>query len=186
MAGPFIFISQSRIKEGRLDDFKRGLREMAEFVEANEPRGHRLRGLFQRRQYGGNRRPDPPRRGLHGVPHADRLGEDHGVRPVAGYPKRGGLRGAERRRVGHDEADRGPIRIGDVCAHKDQACGRVRSHRLILPVSGGRGMASLSAAVVPDPSHQRSGGSRSSIRPRFVRTPGDEWYAACPSVRRRA
>lgn len=38
MAGPFIFISQSSIKEGRLDDFKRGLREMAEFVEANEPR----------------------------------------------------------------------------------------------------------------------------------------------------
>jgi hypothetical protein len=38
MTGPFIFISQSRIKEGRLDDFKRSLREMAEFVEANEPR----------------------------------------------------------------------------------------------------------------------------------------------------
>jgi hypothetical protein len=38
MAGPFIFISQSRIKDGRLDDFKRGLREMAEFVETNEPR----------------------------------------------------------------------------------------------------------------------------------------------------
>ncbi|MDP8927953.1 MAG: hypothetical protein M3O70_05055 [Actinomycetota bacterium] len=38
MAGPFIFISQSRIKEGRLDDFKRGLRDMAAFVEANEPR----------------------------------------------------------------------------------------------------------------------------------------------------
>ena len=38
MAGPFIFISQSRIKEGKLDDFKRGLREMTEFVEANEPR----------------------------------------------------------------------------------------------------------------------------------------------------
>jgi hypothetical protein len=38
VAGPFIFISQSRIKEGRLEDFKRGLREMAEFVEANEPR----------------------------------------------------------------------------------------------------------------------------------------------------
>jgi secreted PhoX family phosphatase len=38
MAGPFIFISQSKIKEGRLDDFKRGLREMAEFVETNEPR----------------------------------------------------------------------------------------------------------------------------------------------------
>jgi quinol monooxygenase YgiN len=38
MAGPFIFISQSRVKEGKLDDFKRGLREMAEFVQANEPR----------------------------------------------------------------------------------------------------------------------------------------------------
>ena len=38
MAGPFIFISQSRVKEGKLEDFKRGLREMAEFVEANEPR----------------------------------------------------------------------------------------------------------------------------------------------------
>src|SRR4029450_1021311 len=38
MAGPFIFISQSRIKEGKLDNFKRSLREMAEFVEANEPR----------------------------------------------------------------------------------------------------------------------------------------------------
>jgi hypothetical protein len=38
VAGPFIFISQSRIKEGRLDDFNRALREMATFVEANEPR----------------------------------------------------------------------------------------------------------------------------------------------------
>jgi hypothetical protein len=38
MAGPFIFISQSRVKEGRLHDFKSGLREMAEFVETNEPR----------------------------------------------------------------------------------------------------------------------------------------------------
>ncbi len=38
MPGPFIFISQSRIKKGKLGDFKRGLREMAEFVEANEPR----------------------------------------------------------------------------------------------------------------------------------------------------
>jgi hypothetical protein len=38
MAGPFIFISQSRVKDGKLEDFKRGLREMAEFVEANEPR----------------------------------------------------------------------------------------------------------------------------------------------------
>jgi hypothetical protein len=38
MAGPFVFISQSRVKEGKLDDFKRSLREMAEFVEVNEPR----------------------------------------------------------------------------------------------------------------------------------------------------
>ena|SRR5687768_7674629 len=38
MAGPFIFISQSRIREGRLDDFNGALREMVEFVEANEPR----------------------------------------------------------------------------------------------------------------------------------------------------
>jgi hypothetical protein len=38
MAGPFIFISQSRIKGGRLDEFRKALREMAEFVEANEPR----------------------------------------------------------------------------------------------------------------------------------------------------
>ena len=38
MAGPFIFISQSRIKEGRFDDFTRALRDMAQFVEVNEPR----------------------------------------------------------------------------------------------------------------------------------------------------
>ncbi len=38
MTGPFVFISQSKIQEGRLEDFKRGLREMAEFVETNEPR----------------------------------------------------------------------------------------------------------------------------------------------------
>lgn len=38
MAGPFIFISQSKVRPGKLDDFKRGLQEMAEFVEVNEPR----------------------------------------------------------------------------------------------------------------------------------------------------
>ena len=38
MPGPFIFISQSKVKEGKLEDFRRLLREMAEFVEANEPR----------------------------------------------------------------------------------------------------------------------------------------------------
>ena len=38
MGGPFIFISQSGVKEGRLEEFKTALREMAEFVEAKEPR----------------------------------------------------------------------------------------------------------------------------------------------------
>ena len=38
MTGPFIFMSQSKIREGKLEDFKRALGEMAEFVEANEPR----------------------------------------------------------------------------------------------------------------------------------------------------
>jgi hypothetical protein len=37
VAGPFIFISQSRIKEGRLEDFKRGLREMAESLRPTSP-----------------------------------------------------------------------------------------------------------------------------------------------------
>jgi hypothetical protein len=38
MSGPFIFMSQSLVKEGRLEDFKKALREMAQFVETNEPR----------------------------------------------------------------------------------------------------------------------------------------------------
>ena len=38
MAGPFIFIAVSRIKQGKLEDFKQFYRELAEFVEANEPR----------------------------------------------------------------------------------------------------------------------------------------------------
>jgi hypothetical protein len=38
MTGPFIFMTKSKIREGKLEDFKRALREMAEFVEANEPR----------------------------------------------------------------------------------------------------------------------------------------------------
>src|SRR5919106_1472847 len=38
MTGPFIFMSKSKIREGKREDFKRALREMAEFVEANEPR----------------------------------------------------------------------------------------------------------------------------------------------------
>jgi hypothetical protein len=51
MAGPFIFISQSRIKEGELDNFKRGLREMAEFVEANEPRVIAFEKIMEFDQY---------------------------------------------------------------------------------------------------------------------------------------
>lgn len=38
MPGPFIFISKSRVKEGKLDDFGKYLRELAALVEANEPR----------------------------------------------------------------------------------------------------------------------------------------------------
>ncbi len=38
MTEPFIFIAISTIKEGKLEDFKRFYRELAEFVEANEPR----------------------------------------------------------------------------------------------------------------------------------------------------
>jgi hypothetical protein len=38
MGGPFLFVSQSKVKEGKLEDFKQALRDMAEFVEANEPR----------------------------------------------------------------------------------------------------------------------------------------------------
>lgn len=38
MAEPFIFIATHTIKDGKLDDFKRYRQELAEFVEANEPR----------------------------------------------------------------------------------------------------------------------------------------------------
>jgi hypothetical protein len=38
MSEPFIFISRSRIKEGRLEDCRTYLQDLAAFVEANEPR----------------------------------------------------------------------------------------------------------------------------------------------------
>ena len=38
MSGPFIFIGTHRIKDGRLEDFKRDARELAELVHEKEPR----------------------------------------------------------------------------------------------------------------------------------------------------
>lgn len=38
MSGPFIFIGTHTFKEGKLEDFKKGLQEFFGFVEANEPR----------------------------------------------------------------------------------------------------------------------------------------------------
>jgi hypothetical protein len=105
MAGPFIFISQSKIKEGRLDDFKRGLREMAEFVETNEPRVIAFEAYINddgTEVTGVQIHPDADSMAFH---MQIAFEKDHGVRPVPGYPKRRGLRGTERRRVQHDEAD---------------------------------------------------------------------------------
>ncbi|SEF18271.1 hypothetical protein [Jiangella alba] len=44
MSEPFIFVSNHRVKEGRLEELCRLCREYADFVEANEPRamGFRL------------------------------------------------------------------------------------------------------------------------------------------------
>jgi quinol monooxygenase YgiN len=38
MSGPFIFISKYRIKQGKLEDFKKYVKALVEAVEANEPR----------------------------------------------------------------------------------------------------------------------------------------------------
>ncbi len=38
MSEPFIFIGTHKLKEGKLDDFRRSCVELAKFVEANEPR----------------------------------------------------------------------------------------------------------------------------------------------------
>jgi hypothetical protein len=38
MSEPFVFISRSRIKEGKLEECRTYLRELVEFVEENEPR----------------------------------------------------------------------------------------------------------------------------------------------------
>jgi hypothetical protein len=36
VADPIVFVDSSEIREGKLDDLKRGIAELAEFVEANE------------------------------------------------------------------------------------------------------------------------------------------------------
>lgn len=38
MSEPFIFIGTHRIKEGKLEDFKKDFQELSELVESNEPR----------------------------------------------------------------------------------------------------------------------------------------------------
>jgi hypothetical protein len=38
MSGPFIFIATNRLKPGRLEDEKRRVPELCDFIEANEPR----------------------------------------------------------------------------------------------------------------------------------------------------
>lgn len=38
MSGPFIFIATNRVKAGRLEDEKRRVPELCEFIKANEPR----------------------------------------------------------------------------------------------------------------------------------------------------
>jgi hypothetical protein len=38
MPGPFIFIATNKLKEGKLEDEKRRVPELSDFIEANEPR----------------------------------------------------------------------------------------------------------------------------------------------------
>jgi hypothetical protein len=38
MAGPFIFIATNRLKEGKLEDERKRVPELCDFIEANEPR----------------------------------------------------------------------------------------------------------------------------------------------------
>jgi hypothetical protein len=38
MSGPFIFIGTHTFKEGKAEDFKKGVQEFCDFIEANEPR----------------------------------------------------------------------------------------------------------------------------------------------------
>jgi hypothetical protein len=38
MSGPFIFIATNRLKEGRLDDERKRVPGLSDFIEANEPR----------------------------------------------------------------------------------------------------------------------------------------------------
>jgi len=38
MPGPFIFIATNKLKQGKLEDEKRRVPELSDFIEANEPR----------------------------------------------------------------------------------------------------------------------------------------------------
>src|ERR1700731_3026510 len=38
MSGPFIFIATNRLKPGKLDDERKRVAELCDFIEANEPR----------------------------------------------------------------------------------------------------------------------------------------------------
>jgi hypothetical protein len=39
MSGPFIFIATNSLKPGKLDDERKRVPELCDFIEANEPRG---------------------------------------------------------------------------------------------------------------------------------------------------
>ena len=46
MAEPFVFIGTHRIREGKLDEFRKEFAELVEVVEANEPRLIAFNGYF--------------------------------------------------------------------------------------------------------------------------------------------
>jgi hypothetical protein len=143
MAGPFIFISQSRIKEGKLDNFKRSLREMAEFVEANEPRVIAFEAYLNddsTEVTGVQIHPDADSMAVHMQVAWEKIME---FDQYLDTPKRRGLRGDKRRCVGHDDADGRPVSwIGDGSARQDQSRGRVHPPRLICGREGLMGPSS--------------------------------------------
>jgi hypothetical protein len=106
MTGPFIFMSQSKIREGKLEDFKRALREMAEFVEANEPRVVAFEAYLNddgTEATGVQVHPDADSMAFHMQVAFEKIA---GFRPIPGHPERRSLRSTERCRAGDDEADR--------------------------------------------------------------------------------